>query len=75
VELARDAGLAVAQGIVVNEYQRTGDPAIHAVGGVAEVRGRLYPFVAPIRSQALWLAEILRGAQMCRGARPRSNLR
>ena len=37
----------------VSEYLRTGDPAIHAVGDVAEVRG----------------------AQMCRGARPRPNRR
>jgi NAD(P)H-nitrite reductase large subunit len=56
VELARDAGLATARGIVVNSYLRTEDPAIHAVGDVAEIAGRLYPFVSPIRSQALWLA-------------------
>lgn len=56
VELARDAGLATAKGIVVNAYLRTEDPAIYAVGDVAEIGGRLYPFVSPIRSQALWLA-------------------
>jgi NAD(P)H-nitrite reductase large subunit len=56
VELARDAGLATARGIVVNSHLRTEDPAIHAVGDVAEIAGRLYPFVSPVRSQALWLA-------------------
>jgi NAD(P)H-nitrite reductase large subunit len=56
VELARDAGLASAKGIVVNPYLRTEDPAIYAVGDAAEIGGRLYPFVSPIRSQALWLA-------------------
>lgn len=56
VELARDAGLATARGIVVNSYLRTADPAVYAVGDVAELGGRLYPFVSPIRSQALWLA-------------------
>ena len=56
VELARDAGLATARGIVVNAYFRTEDPAVYAVGDVAEIGGRLYPFVSPIRSQALWLA-------------------
>jgi len=55
VELARDAGLATARGIVVDPYLRTADPAIYAVGDVAEIAGRLYPFVSPIRSQALWL--------------------
>jgi NAD(P)H-nitrite reductase large subunit len=61
VDLAREAGLPTARGIVVNEYLRTPDPAIYAVGDVAEVAGRLYPFVSPIRSQALWLAEHLEG--------------
>jgi NAD(P)H-nitrite reductase large subunit len=56
VELAREAGLAATRGIVVNSYLRTEDPAIYAVGDVAEIGGRLYPFVSPIRSQALWLA-------------------
>jgi NAD(P)H-nitrite reductase large subunit len=59
VELARDAGLATARGIVVNSYFRTEDPAIYAVGDVAEIGSRLYPFVSPIRSQALWLAQHL----------------
>jgi len=61
VELARDAGLATARGIVVDPWLRTADPAIYAVGDVAEIEGRLYPFVSPIRSQALWLAAHLAG--------------
>jgi NAD(P)H-nitrite reductase large subunit len=56
VELAREAGLATARGIVVDEYLRTADPAIRAAGDVAQVGADLYPFVSPIRSQALWLA-------------------
>ena len=59
IELARDAGLATARGIVVNSYLRTEDPAVYAVGDVAEVGARLYAFVSPIRSQALWLARHL----------------
>ena len=61
VELAKEAGLEVARGIVVDEFLRTADPAIYAAGDVAEVGGRLYAFVSPIRSQALWLAEHLLG--------------
>jgi NAD(P)H-nitrite reductase large subunit len=61
IELAKDAGLETARGIVVDEYLRTTDPAIYAVGDVAEVRSKLYPFVSPIRTQALWLAEYLAG--------------
>ena len=59
IELAREAGLATARGIVVNEYLRTADPSIYAVGDAAEISGKLYAFVSPIRSQALWLAEHL----------------
>jgi hypothetical protein len=40
----------------VSRRLRTADAAIYAVGDVAEIEGRLYPFVSPIRSQALWLA-------------------
>jgi NAD(P)H-nitrite reductase large subunit len=61
VELAKEAGLPVARGIVVDEYLRTADPRICALGDAAEVSGRLYAFVSPIRSQALWLAEHLEG--------------
>jgi NAD(P)H-nitrite reductase large subunit len=61
VELAKEAGLATARGIVVDASLRTADPAIYAVGDVAEVGAKLYPFVSPIRSQALWLAEHIAG--------------
>lgn len=61
IDLAKEASLATARGIVVNEYLRTEDPTIYAVGDVAEISGNLHPFVVPIRSQALWLAEHLEG--------------
>jgi NAD(P)H-nitrite reductase large subunit len=61
VELAKDAGLETARGIVVDGAFRTRDPAIYALGDVAEIGGKLYPFVSPIRSQALWLAKHLEG--------------
>jgi len=59
VDLAKDAGLSVGRGIVVNEFLRTEDPTIYAVGDVAEIDAVLHPFVVPIRSQALWLTEHL----------------
>jgi nitric oxide reductase FlRd-NAD(+) reductase len=59
VELAREAGLATARGITVDGFLRTADPSLYALGDVAEIGGRLYPFVSPIRSQALWLAQHL----------------
>lgn len=36
IELARDAGLPVANGIVVDEFLQTSDPAIYAIGDCAE---------------------------------------
>lgn len=59
VELAQYAGLPTGRGITVDPYLRTEDPHIYAVGDVAEIGSRLFPFVSPIRSQALWLAEHL----------------
>ena len=61
IELARDAGLKTNRGIVVDGRFQTSDPRIYAIGDVAEVDGKLYPFVSPIRSQALWLAKHLDG--------------
>jgi NADPH-dependent 2,4-dienoyl-CoA reductase/sulfur reductase-like enzyme len=37
VELAKDAGLAVDKGILVNEHLQTNDPNIYAAGDVAQV--------------------------------------
>jgi len=62
VELARTAGLAVDRGIRVNGDLSTEDPAIFALGDVAEFDGgRIYAYVLPIRGQALWLAKHLAG--------------
>jgi NAD(P)H-nitrite reductase large subunit len=61
IELAKEAGLPAARGIVVDEYLRTTDPRIYAAGDAAEINGQLYPFVSPIRSQALWLVEHFAG--------------
>jgi len=61
-ELAQAAGLATRRGIVVDEFLTTADPAIHAIGDCAELPdGRLYAYVTPVRSQALWLAQYLAG--------------
>jgi NAD(P)H-nitrite reductase large subunit len=69
VQLASEAGLPTARGIIVDGYLRTADPRIYAVGDVAQIGSQLYPFVTPIRSQALWLASHLDG-QTQRGWAP-----
>ena len=64
IELAQAAGLATCRGIVVNEFLTTSDPDIYAIGDSAELPdGRLYAYVTPARSQALWLAKHLTGLE------------
>lgn len=52
VALAREAGLAVGRGIVVDDALRTADPAILAVGECAEHRGVVCGLVKPALAQA-----------------------
>lgn len=61
-ELAEQAGLPINRGIQVNDFLTTPDPDIYAVGDGAELPdGRIYAYVTPVRSQALWLSQYLAG--------------
>uniref|UniRef100_UPI0015C512DE NAD(P)/FAD-dependent oxidoreductase n=1 Tax=Streptomyces sp. NRRL B-24572 TaxID=1962156 RepID=UPI0015C512DE len=59
VALAREAGLSVATGIVVDDELRTSDPRIHAIGDCAEHGGRVYGLAGPALEQADVLAAVL----------------
>jgi rubredoxin---NAD+ reductase len=61
VELARDAGLEVADGIVTDAWCRTSAPDIYALGDCAAIDGRVRPFVLPIMHAARALAQGLAG--------------
>lgn len=61
VETARAAGLSVAGGITVNDRLNTSDPAIHALGEVAEWRGQRFGITAAAEQQADVLARGLAG--------------
>lgn len=64
IEQAEKAGLAVGRGIKVNDFLQTEDPAIYALGDVAELPdGKLYAFILPIRNQANWLAGFISGRE------------
>ncbi|MFG2270451.1 NAD(P)/FAD-dependent oxidoreductase [Streptomyces chartreusis] len=59
--LAKEAGLAVHKGILVDDELRTSDPHIRAVGDCAQHDGTVYGLAAPALEQADVLAESLAG--------------
>ncbi|MDF2671122.1 MAG: nitrite reductase, partial [Paenibacillus sp.] len=61
VELAKNAGVEVNPGIVVNDYLETSIPSIYAVGECAMHRGVAYGLVAPLFEQGAVLAKHLAG--------------
>ena len=61
VALAKDAGIPVNRGIVVDDCLQTGAPDIFALGECAEHRGICYGLVEPAYEQARVLARHLAG--------------
>ena len=61
VALAKDAGISVNRGIVVDDTLQTGAPGIFALGECAEHRGICYGLVEPAYEQARVLARHLAG--------------
>ncbi|MEU6085582.1 FAD-dependent oxidoreductase [Streptomyces sp. NPDC047085] len=59
--LAEQAGLAVHNGVLVDDALRSSDPHIHAVGDCAQHDGTVYGLAAPALEQAEILAELLAG--------------
>jgi len=60
--LARDCGLRVNRGIVVNDQMETSDPHIFAIGACTEHNGRVFDCLPPMLEQAKVLAANLAGA-------------
>jgi nitrite reductase (NADH) large subunit len=61
VALAKEAGIPVNRGVVVDDYLQTGAPDIFALGECAEHRGICYGLVEPAYEQARVLAKHLAG--------------
>lgn len=59
--LAKEAGIAVNRGIVVDAGMRSNDPDIYALGECAEVNGQVYGLVAPLYEMARVAAHQLAG--------------
>ena len=61
LELAKNAGLHTARGIVVDRQLQTSAPDIYALGDAAEVEGQVLPYVLPLMAAARTLAAHLAG--------------
>lgn len=71
--LARNAGLAVSQGIVVDSFLRTSAPNVFAAGDVAEFQGTVYGLWEPARSQGVIAGRNAAGVFTEFGGVPRAN--
>jgi rubredoxin-NAD+ reductase len=60
-EPAARAGIDVGRGIVADRRLRTSVPGVYAIGDCAEVEGRCFSFIEPIRRQAEAIAADLAG--------------
>lgn len=60
--LARDAGLNVERGILVDDHMATSDPAVLAVGECVQHRGVVYGLVAPLWEMCRALADSQTGS-------------
>jgi len=61
MEIAKDCGLDCRRGVTVNERLQTSDPAIYAIGEIAEFKGTLYGITAAAEQQAHVVAGYLNG--------------
>lgn len=61
-ELALKAGLAVGQGIIVDDQLRTSDPDVFAIGECCEHAGKTYGLVSPGYEQAAVAANVIAGS-------------
>ncbi|WP_234734045.1 nitrate reductase [Tellurirhabdus bombi] len=60
-ELAQTAGLECSRGVVVNDYLQTSDPAIFAVGELAQWRGQMWGITLAAEQQAEVAARFIAG--------------
>lgn len=63
VQIAKESGIEVNRGIVVDDYLQTSVPNVYSVGECAEHRGIAYGLVAPLYEQGAILAKKLAGVE------------
>lgn len=63
VAVARESGIEVNRGIVVNDYLQTSMDSVYSVGECTEHRGVCYGLVAPLFEQGMVLAKHISGVE------------
>lgn len=61
IDLARDGGLDVNRGIIVDDFMAASEPGVFAVGECVEHRGQIFGLVGPLWEQARICAAVLCG--------------
>lgn len=63
VAVAKDSGIEVGRGIIVNDYMQTSMEGVYSVGECTEHRGVCYGLVAPLFEQGMVLAKHISGVE------------
>jgi len=61
IELAQECGLPCRRGVIVNERLETADPAVYAIGEIAEFNGQLFGITSAAEQQASVVARYVQG--------------
>ncbi|KAA0929231.1 NAD(P)/FAD-dependent oxidoreductase [Psychrobacter sp. ANT_H56B] len=64
IALARDSGLEVNRGIIVDDCMHTSCPHVYAVGECIELDGELFGMVAPVNQQVDTLVSVLKDTRL-----------
>jgi len=64
IALARDCGLEVNRGIIVDDCMHTSCPHVYAVGECVELDGELFGMVAPVNQQVDTLVSVLKDTRL-----------
>ncbi len=61
IELAKESGIACGRGVKVNQYLQSSNPAVYAIGEIAEFNNQLFGITSAAEEQADILANFLAG--------------
>ena len=64
IALARDCGLEINRGIIVDNYMHTSAANVYAIGECVELNGELFGMVAPVNQQVDTLVSVLKDVKI-----------